>query len=162
MLQRTTPRLSEGSLLEKLVPGYQEKVWARVPDEWKKRKIEYDLKQFTKQIEAHKKFQSLFLQYKEIEAKFTPSEKFRKPAVDWRRQISRGTLFYGKPIEGPKGSDYRPGRNFDRLQDLVPFSQEEWAKRKEHRVWDGLKVAAVIYGLFLANRMYDDTPVVWC
>jgi hypothetical protein len=161
-MHRSTTRLAQGSLLDKLVPGYQEKLWARVPADWKKRKIEYDLSQFTKQIDAHKKFQSLFLQYKEVEARFTPSEKFRKPAVDWRRQLTRGTMFYGKPMEGPNASDYRPGKNFDRLQQLIPFTAEEWAKRKEHRAWDGLTVAGVIYGLFLANRMMTDTPVVWC
>ena len=162
MLRRTQTRLSEGSLLDKLIPGYQEKIWARVPTEWKKRKIEYELNQFTKQIESHKKFQDLFLKYKEVEARFTPSEKFRKPAVDWRRQLTRGTLFYGKPVEGPHGSDYRPGHTFDRLQQLVPFTAEEWAQRREHRVWDGLKLAATLYALFLGNRMMTDTPVVWC
>jgi ubiquinol-cytochrome c reductase cytochrome c1 subunit len=163
MLRNSSARFGgEGSLLDKMVPGYQEKIWARVPVEWKKRKIEYDLAQFTKSLESHKNFQNVFLKYKEIEAKFAPSEKFRKPAVDWRRQMTRGTLFYGRSIEGPNGCDYRPGRTFDRLQQLVPFTAEEWSARRNHRFWDGAKLAGILYAVFLGNRMLTETPVVWC
>ena len=153
-------------LLEKVVPGYEEKLWARVPREWKQRKIEFDLRSFSRQIESHKQFQSWFVAYKEAEAKWTPSERFRKPAVDWRRQLTRGTLFYGRPMEGPRNTDYRPRADgqpvFDRLTEISPFSTEEWQERRRHRTFDGLKLAATLYALFLGNRLLTDTPVIWC
>ena len=162
MLRRSIVYYSEGGgLLEKLVPGYQEKIWSRVPKEWKLRKIQMDHASFESFVNKHKSFQEWFLKYKQLEQRFAPSEKFRKPAVDWRRQLARGTLHFGKGIEGPYGTDYRPGNTFDRLKQMVPFTPEEWAKRKEYRVWDGMKFGFLVYGLFIAHRLLSDTPVVW-
>eukprot|EP00971_Amphidinium_carterae_P028968 569587-Amphidinium_carterae.1 len=84
-----------------------------------------------------------------------PSQKYRKPAVDWRRQMERGTMVYGRWYEGPYGSDYRPGNSHDRLANTkvpaaaelvlpdsrilgglslqAPFTAEEWEERKQYR-----------------------------
>ena len=151
-----------GGLLDKLVPGWQEKLWANTPVEWKRRMINYQNSAFEKSVEKHKLFHKYFLWYKEFEVKMTPSNIFRKPSVDWRRQLARGTLHVGRPQEGPHGSDYRPGNTFDRLKLLVPFTREEWAERAKHRSWDGLKLGLGIWAVWLGYRVREDYPVVWC
>jgi hypothetical protein len=162
MFQAGRSRLGGGGgTLEKLLPGYKDKVWARVPDDWKLRIIQYENKCFEDGIAKHKSFQSKFETYKAVEDKFVPSEKFRKPAVDWRRQLARGTLHIGRWFEGPNGSDYRPGRTFSRLDNLVPFTAQEWEERKQHRVWDGVKVGLGLWGLWVVNRVTSTAPVVW-
>lgn len=154
-------RVRRGGMLDKMIPGYKDKLWARVPDEWKMRVIQYENRAFESEIEKHKTFQSRFVAYKAVEDKFVPSEKFRKPSVDWRRQLARGTLHIGRWFEGPKGTDYRPGKTFSRLEQLVPFSAQEWEERKAHRTWDGVKLGLGLWGLWLVNRITSTTPVVW-
>jgi hypothetical protein len=148
-------------MLDKMIPGYKDKIWARVPDEWKMRIIQYENQSFESGIHKHKTFQNRFVAYKRIEDKFRPLEVHRKPAVDWRRQLARGTLHIGRWFEGPNGSDYRPGRTFSRLEQLHPFTQAEWEQRKSHRVWDGVKLGMGLWGLWLVNRVTTTTPVVW-
>lgn len=147
--------------LDKLIPGYKEKIWARVPAEWKLRKIQRDNASFESAIEKHKSFQTKFAAYKPMEDRFVPSSEFRKITVDWRRQLARGTLHIGRWFEGPHQSDYRPGKTFSRLDQLVPFSAAEWESRKTHRAWDGVKVGLGLWGLWLANRLTSTAPVVW-
>merc|ERR1711862_499936 len=87
----------------------------------------------------------------------------RKPAVDWRRQMERGTMHYGRWYEGPNGSDYRPGNTFDRLENVrAPFTEAEWEERKNYRSFDMMKVSYGILALFLAYRVTNEWPVVWC
>ena len=106
-------------------------------------------------------FQSKFVTYKKIEDRFIPSEVFRKPSVDWRRQLARGTLHIGRWFEGPYGSDYRPGKTYSRLDNLVPFTKEEWEERRTYRAWDGVKIGLGLWGLWVVNRLNTTTPVVW-
>jgi hypothetical protein len=148
-------------MLDKMIPGYKDKVWARVPDDWKMRIIQYENRGFEAGIEKHRSFQNKFIAYKQVEDKFVPSSEFRKPSVDWRRQLARGTLHIGRWFEGPNKSDYRPGKTFSRLEQLEPFSKEEWEARKAFRVWNGVKVGMTLWGLWLANRLTTTTPVVW-
>lgn len=150
-----------GGVLDKLMPGYKDKIWGRVPDDWKMRIIQYENRAFESQIDKHKSFQDKFIAYKRVEDKFVPSAEFRKPSVDWRRQLARGTLHIGRWFEGPKGSDYRPGKTFSRLDELVPFTRAEWEQRKQHRVWDGVRVGLGLWGLWLVNRITSTNPVVW-
>jgi ubiquinol-cytochrome c reductase cytochrome c1 subunit len=150
-----------GGVLDKLIPGYKDKVWARVPDDWKMRIIQYENRGFESQIAKHKSFQEKFISYKKIEDRFVPSQQFRKPSVDWRRQLARGTLHIGRWFEGPNNSDYRPGKTFSRLNELVPFTATEWTERKNFRTWDGVKVGLSLWALWLINRLTSTTPVVW-
>ena len=148
-------------MLDKMIPGYKDKIWARVPDDWKMRIIQYENRSFESTIEKHRSFQDKFVSYKKVEEKFVPSQQFRKPSVDWRRQLARGTLHIGRWFEGPNGSDYRPGKTFSRLEQLVPFSKEEWEARRAHRTWDGVKLGLGLWSLWLVNRLTTTTPVVW-
>ena len=150
------------SLAETLMPGYKDRIWSMLSTDVKRRYIQWENSSFEKSIEKHKSFQHYYLKYKAIEDKMKPDVKFRKPAVDWRRQLVRGTLHFGKFFEGPKGSDYRPGNTFDRLREKIPFTQEEWEERKKHRSWDALRIGFGLWGLFLINRATQNYPVVWC
>ena len=160
MLRRSVaPR--EGSLVDKMIPGWKERLWSKVPPEWQRKKIEFDNAAFERELKTHRNFQVWFLKYKKMEKKFIPSEEFRKPLVDWRRQLARGTLWIGKPQEGPEGTNYTPGNTKDRLRETIPFTAEEWAERKQNRTWDGLKLGITCWGLWVVAREWNDWPVVW-
>ena len=162
MLRRTVVvRSGGGGMLDKMIPGYTDKIWGRVPDDWKMRIIQYENRAFESQIDKHKNFQNKFVAYKQVEDKFRPCEQHRKPSVDWRRQLARGTMHIGRWFEGPNGSDYRPGKTFSRLEQLTPFSKEEWEHRKSHRSWDGVRVGLGLWGLWVVNRLTGTAPVVW-
>ncbi|KAF4704608.1 hypothetical protein FOZ63_025653 [Perkinsus olseni] len=151
------------SMAEQLFPGYKDKIWAMIPDEYKLMKIRYDNNIFENGVNKHKTFQKRFIAYKDnIEQRFIPSQKYRKPSVDWRRQEARGTLHIGRWYEGPNGSDYRPGKTFDRLKQLVPFTEEEWSQRQEHRTWDGVKFVMTSWAVWMGWKMTQTYPIVWC
>merc|ERR1711957_744168 len=99
-------------------------------------------------LATHQQWGSFLGQYKAAEQKQAPSLKFRKPSVDWRRQEARGTLHVGTFYEGPPSpgaaagtlSNYTPGNTFDRLDNVMaPFSDAEWAQKKQYRSWDMVK-----------------------
>merc|ERR1712071_472288 len=96
---------------------------AALPTGVKEYQVKSENNNFEKAIASHQKWQGILLSYKETEKTMAPSAKYRKPAVDWRRQMERGTMFYGRGYEGPNGSDYRPGNTHDRLENVhAPFS----------------------------------------
>eukprot|EP00927_Polykrikos_kofoidii_P043065 TRINITY_DN3711_c0_g1_i1.p1 TRINITY_DN3711_c0_g1~~TRINITY_DN3711_c0_g1_i1.p1 ORF type:complete len:177 (-),score=30.01 TRINITY_DN3711_c0_g1_i1:182-712(-) len=163
MLRASVRRCGEKSILEQMVPGYKEKIWANVPTGAKAYIVKSTHDKFEKQIATHKSWQSTFLSYKAFEKSFAPSSKYRKPAVDWRRQMERGTMFFGRWYEGPYGTDYRPGNTHDRLANVkAPFTDSEWEARKQHRSFDLLHIGYGILALFLAYRVTSEWPVVWC
>mmetsp|Transcript_60644 Transcript_60644/g.161147 ORF Transcript_60644/g.161147 Transcript_60644/m.161147 type:complete len:161 (-) Transcript_60644:124-606(-) len=146
-----------------MFPGWQEKLWARYPQGYKEYVVKSENDKFEAGIAQHKWWQGLLLSYKSMEASFKPSAKYRKPGVDWRRQIERGTMHYGRWYEGPNGSDYRPGNTFDRLENVrAPFTSEEWESRKQYRSYDLMKFGYALFGIFIFYRLTNEWPVVWC
>merc|ERR1712217_819733 len=134
-----------------------------LPQAYKDYKVKAVNDKFEGDIAKHRQWQGILLQCKSIEKSFVPSSKYRKPAVDWRRQIERGTMHYGRWYEGPYGSDYRPGNTFDRLENVkAPFTEAEWEERKQYRTWDLVKFGYMIFGIFLVYRATNEWPVVWC
>merc|ERR1712217_431528 len=116
-----------------------------LPQAYKDYKVKAVNDKFEGDIAKHRQWQGILLQCKSIEKSFVPSSKYRKPAVDWRRQIERGTVHYGRWYEGPYGTDYTPGNTHDRLADVkAPFSDAEMEERNKHRSFDLLKF---FYGL---------------
>ncbi|CAD7941462.1 unnamed protein product [Amoebophrya sp. A25] len=167
---RLSCKRQAGGLLETIVPGYKDKVWNAYSREYKKFLIQRQNDQFEAGIAAHKRWGSMLTSYKAEEKKFEPSWKSRKPSVDWRRQEARGTLWAGKFYEGPPcpgaviPSDYTPGNTFDRLTHDIrePFSEKEWAERKQYRHWDMVHLLYYGIGGFFLYRLSGEWPVVWC
>eukprot|EP00448_Togula_jolla_P034755 CAMPEP_0170623450 /NCGR_PEP_ID=MMETSP0224-20130122/29707_1 /TAXON_ID=285029 /ORGANISM="Togula jolla, Strain CCCM 725" /LENGTH=175 /DNA_ID=CAMNT_0010949909 /DNA_START=64 /DNA_END=591 /DNA_ORIENTATION=+ len=152
-----------GGIVDKMIPGYKEKIWAALPKGYKEYTVKSENNKFESAIAKHKQWQNFFLSYKAIEKGFAPSSQFRKPAVDWRRQMERGTMFFGRWYEGPYGTDYRPGNTHDRLANIqAPFTEAEWEERKKHRSFDLLYFGYGLMALFLAYRVTSEWPVVWC
>merc|ERR1719454_2797042 len=146
-----------------MIPGYKEKIWAGIPAGLREARVKSENNAFEKGISKHRSWQKNFLQYKSMEKSMAPSAKYRKPAVDWRRQIERGTMFYGRWYEGPHGTDYRPGNTHDRLTNVrAPFTDAEWEERKQYRSFDLMKFSYGLMGLFFAYRVTNEWPVVWC
>merc|ERR1712036_124487 len=74
-----------------------------------------------------------------------------------------GTMFYGRWYEGPNGTDYRPGNTHDRLANVrAPFTDAEWEERKQYRSFDLMKFSYGLMAIFLAYRVTNEWPVVWC
>merc|ERR1711948_138128 len=118
---------------------------------------------FESAIASHKSWQSILLQYKSVEKGFEPSSKYRKAAVDWRRQMERGTMHYGRWYEGPYGTDYTPGNTHDRLANVKePFTDAEMAERNQHRSFDMMKFWYGLLGVLVLYRVTNEWPVVWC
>merc|ERR1712217_379875 len=141
----------------------KEKIWANVPGGMKEYLVRSSNNKFENAIASHQRWQSYFLSYKAIEKGFAPSAKYRKPAVDWRRQMERGTMHYGRWYEGPNGTDYTPGNTHDRLADVkAPFTDAEMVERNQHRSFDLLKFFYGLTGLLLLYRVTNEWPVVWC
>merc|ERR1712060_201418 len=143
--------------------GYKDKIWAELPAAYKDYKVKSVNDKFENGIAAHQKWQGVLVAAKSIEKSLVPSSKYRKPAVDWRRQIERGTMHYGRWYEGPQGTDYTPGNTHDRLSNVeAPFTDAEWEERKKHRSFDLMKFGYALFGLFIAYRVTNEWPVVWC
>mmetsp|Transcript_100502 Transcript_100502/g.123032 ORF Transcript_100502/g.123032 Transcript_100502/m.123032 type:complete len:175 (+) Transcript_100502:65-589(+) len=157
-------RAGGGGIADKMFPGYKDKIWARLPQGVKEYQVKSSNDAFESHIKQHKTWQGYLLAWKDMEASFVPSQKFRKPAVDWRRQMERGTMHYGRWYEGPNNTDYRPGNTHDRLtaDPRAPFTAAEWAERQEYRSWDLVKFSYAMLALFLAYRVTNEWPVVWC
>eukprot|EP00929_Paragymnodinium_shiwhaense_P094256 TRINITY_DN5470_c0_g1_i1.p2 TRINITY_DN5470_c0_g1~~TRINITY_DN5470_c0_g1_i1.p2 ORF type:complete len:170 (-),score=49.60 TRINITY_DN5470_c0_g1_i1:345-854(-) len=163
MLRSTVRRGGGGGIVDKMIPGYKEKIWAAMPAGYRTWKVKSENDGFENHISSHQSWQKTFLSYKNMEKGFAPSAKYRKAAVDWRRQMERGTMFYGRWYEGPYGTDYRPGNTHDRLQNVrAPFTEAEWEERKQHRSFDIMKFGYAMLALFLAYRVTNEWPIVWC
>ncbi|CAE8606137.1 unnamed protein product [Polarella glacialis] len=165
MMQRSRLlRGGGGGIADKMFPGYKDKIWARLPQGFKEYKVKGENNKFESEIASHRTWQGYLLKYKDVEKNFVPSAKFRKPNVDWRRQMERGTMHFGRWYEGPNGTNYLPGNTHDRLTADVrsPFTDAEWEDRKQHRSFDLMKFGYGCLALFLAYRVTNEWPVVWC
>merc|ERR1711862_857602 len=144
-------------IMDKMIPGYQDKIWAALPAGVREYKVKSANNKFEGGIATHRAWQDKLLTWKNIEKGFAPSFKHRKPAVDWRRQMERGTMLYGRWYEGPYGTDYRPGNTHDRLLNVqAPFTDAEWEERKKHRSFDLVFFGYSILGIFLAYRLTNE------
>eukprot|EP00928_Gymnodinium_smaydae_P050855 TRINITY_DN343_c0_g1_i3.p1 TRINITY_DN343_c0_g1~~TRINITY_DN343_c0_g1_i3.p1 ORF type:complete len:197 (+),score=43.37 TRINITY_DN343_c0_g1_i3:70-591(+) len=161
---RSSARLGGGGgILDKMIPGYKDKIWAATPQGLKEWQVKGANNKFEGEIASHQSWQKTFLSYKNFEKSFAPSAKYRKPAVDWRRQMARGTMFYGRWYEGPYGSNYLPGNTHDRLANVkAPFTDAEWEERKQYRSFDLMKFGYAMMAIFFAYRVTNEWPVVWC
>jgi len=164
-----TSRQRHAGMANMMFPGYKERIWSRLPKNVKEFLVVQSNNAFEREMTTHKKWQAFLTRYKAIENRFIPSSKFRKPAVDWRRQIARGTVHTGRWYEGPpipgsdRPSDYTPGNTYDRLQNVkAPFTEEEWEERKKYRSYDLVQFGYGLIALFAAYRLMGEWPVVWC
>lgn len=173
MLCRSAARrvelLGENGIANKIVPGYQAMLWKKYPDGLKSYYVKSENDSIEAGLKKHKQWQGVLTSWKNVEASYVPSFKYRKPSVDWRRQLARGTVhtgrwYEGPPVEGSKiPSDYTPGNTRNRMDDIyAPFTDAEWEQRKQYRSFDLVHFAYGGLGLFLAYRALGEWPVVWC
>mmetsp|Transcript_48499 Transcript_48499/g.75551 ORF Transcript_48499/g.75551 Transcript_48499/m.75551 type:complete len:177 (-) Transcript_48499:64-594(-) len=164
MLRSNARRAGAGGIVDKMIPGYKEKIWAALPDAVKSYKVNGEISAFETHVANHKRYQKMILWWKDsIEAGLKPSPKYRVNKVSWRLQVERGTMHWGRWFEGPNGSDYRPGNTFDRLANAhAPFTEAEWQERKQYRGYDIMKLGYGMVGVFLLYRFTGEWPVVWC
>ena len=150
-----------GGLVEKMFPQWEDRLWAKLPEKLQNSLVNQRNLKIESFYTKLKNYQSILTPYKSIESKFEPSRKFRKPSVDWRRQLARGTLHIGKPFEGPGQTDYTPNNTFERLEKETPFTSEEWTRRKEFRNWHAVKLGYGILGLMGTYHILRNETTVW-
>jgi len=169
MLRSTQRFGGGGGFIDKMIPGYQEKIWKAIPEPQRFAIIRQKNRSFESFVSGHKRWQNTLTAYKASENGMAPSPKFRKISVDWRRQMTRGTMHVGRWYEGPPvpgssiPSNYTPGNTYDRLQNVrAPFSEAEWEERKNYRSFDLVKFGYGLIGIFILFRLNGEWPVVWC
>merc|ERR1719191_175007 len=157
LLRSSRVRAAGGGIADKLFPGYKDKLWAMTPPAVKAYQVKSENDAFESAINHHKSVSGYYLKWKEVESRMAPSFKYRKPAVDWKRQLARGTMHFGRWYEGPHGSDYRPGNTVDRLANVrEPFTDAEWAEMKKYRSFDLLHFSYMLLAIFLLYRATEE------
>lgn len=152
-----------GGLVDQLIPGWKDRLWNMYSNEFKKFKIGQQHSAFESWVKEGRWVNRVMGVYNSAIAPLKPSQKHRKPGVDYKRQIERGTLHHGKWYQGPHGSDYRPGNTFDRLENVkAPFTEAEWETRKQYRSYDLVQFTLICFGVFAAYKLTTEVPVVWC
>jgi len=164
MLRRCRPRRGgDGGILDKLIPGYQARLWAMYPDQYKDYLIAQQNNAFEGWLKNGKMVEKIMAGYYGFANNFKPSHVHRKQTVDWRRQVERGTLVHGRWYEGPYGTNYLPGNTHDRLANVeAPFTDAEWQDRKQYRTFDLMKFTLACFGIFSFYKLTTEVPVVWC
>lgn len=149
-----------GGALNKLFPGYKDKIWAKVPVKVRELLINrwnnaYSAEYYKLCVVENMRIRWL---HKNVVEPLKPDYSYRMKAVDYKRQIARGTL-----VEGVDGHSHQ-GMYEKRLRNhFEPYSEEEMKERRQHRYYSlkwGLGCAlffGVIYELNEKKR-----PIVWC
>merc|ERR1719330_579095 len=83
MLRSSVRRGGGGGIIDKMIPGYQDKLWAALPRGVREYRVRAENDAFEAGIAAHQTWQGRLLHWKESEKSMAPSAKYRKPAVDW-------------------------------------------------------------------------------
>ena len=61
----------------------------------------------------------------------------------------------------PPGSSSSPRRGAPGWR-KAPFTDAEWEERKQYRSFDIMRFGYACLGIFLAYRLTNEWPVVWC
>nr|CEL70650.1 TPA: Ubiquinol-cytochrome c reductase cytochrome c1 subunit, related [Neospora caninum Liverpool] len=149
-----------GGALNKLFPGYKDKIWLKVPVQWRQQMIQHWNKSYEKQVYSesvalNKTFQA---RNQLVLDRLKPSGAYRLPAVDYKRQISRGTLVEGADFYLPTAQEQqRLARHFE------PYSEQEQEERRKFRYQSISVYLAVALGAsFVHDYFYQRRPVAWC
>eukprot|EP00922_Rhytidocystis_sp_ex-Travisia-forbesii_P058014 GHVS01085818.1.p1 GENE.GHVS01085818.1~~GHVS01085818.1.p1 ORF type:complete len:401 (-),score=64.40 GHVS01085818.1:514-1716(-) len=149
-----------GGALEKLFPGYKDKIWMKVPPQWRQSFIRrwnnsYETAAWSQYSTACR----LANYHKSVVSRLEPSySTARIPRVDYKRQTARGTY-----VEGAADWYLPTKKEQDRLVNLKqPYTDEEQAERDKHKFYS-LKYLLGACGLFLVvDGFLQRRPIAWC
>lgn len=148
-----------GGALEKLFPGYKDKIWQKVPSQWRRRLIsrwnhQYEQEKWTSYASSRR----LASFHASVMDRLKPSYDYRIPKVDYKRQEARGTLVEAPDyyLEGGSGQQQRL------LRIEAPYTDQETKERERYKYFS-LKYLFGACGLFLAVDGYiQRRPIAWC
>lgn len=148
-----------GGALNKLFPGYKDKLWLKMSPQWRQVLISrwnssYEKEWNSLSVSRPKRmrfFASTFLD------PLRPSGNYKPPLVDYKRQKVRGTLVESVDFYIAEEKAQR------RLQNhLNPYTEEEEKERKKFR-FQNLKVyLAAALGVSAVHAAFQSRPVAWC
>eukprot|EP00921_Rhytidocystis_pertsovi_P002177 GHVQ01003741.1.p1 GENE.GHVQ01003741.1~~GHVQ01003741.1.p1 ORF type:complete len:400 (-),score=38.94 GHVQ01003741.1:469-1668(-) len=148
-----------GGAMEKLWPGYKDKIWQRVPSQYRRLLIgrwnrAYDQEALHTLILSRR----LASYHKSVVDPLKPSYNYRIPRVDYKRQLARGTAVEAAPDYYVK-SVWEQGR-VERLEE--PYTEEEASQRRERRFFS-MKVLLISCGAYVILDGYmQRRPIAWC
>ncbi|KFG46914.1 cytochrome c1, heme protein, partial [Toxoplasma gondii GAB2-2007-GAL-DOM2] len=149
-----------GGALNKLFPGYKDKIWMKVPVQWRQQMIQHWNKSYEKQVYSESVALNRTFQARNqlVLDRLKPSGAYRLPAVDYKRQLSRGTLVEGADFYLPTAQEQqRLARHFE------PYSEQEQEERRKFRFQSISVYLAVALGAsFVHDYFYQRRPVAWC
>lgn len=148
-----------GGTLNKLFPGYKDKIWVRMPREWRLFLIRRAHKNFEKEWHAASVVANKRMQWyhKNVYEPLKPSYENRLPSVDYKRQRERGTLVEGRDMYIPDEKSQKRLYNF-----FEPYDNKEQENRQKHQYYD-LKFGLLAFGAaWLIYDYMQSRPIVWC
>ncbi|CDJ68179.1 cytochrome C1, putative [Eimeria necatrix] len=149
-----------GGALNKLFPGYKDKIWMKVPAQWRERLVRHWNTTYERQVYAQCVVfnQRLQTYSKTVLDPLRPDEKYSLPAVDYKRQKARGTLVEGADFYIPdKHAQNRLARPFE------PYTEEEQETRQRYKYQNlGFYLAVALGASFVHDCFYQRRPVCWC
>ncbi|CEL92080.1 unnamed protein product [Vitrella brassicaformis CCMP3155] len=123
-----------GDTLNSLFPGYRDKIWARLSPQIRQYLIRRDNAGFessmhTLSVVQRQKY-AAFFQY--LADPLRPSYQYRKPVVDYKRQVTRGTYVQGRHLYKADGKgDRLDMSNPSNLWE--PFTPQEQEQRRKNK-----------------------------
>ncbi|KAF8820228.1 cytochrome c1, heme protein [Cardiosporidium cionae] len=148
-----------GDALQKLFVGYTDKLWLQLRPQWRRYMIQRWNKQFEKQwyslcVASNNRMRWFF---KNIVDPLRPSDKYRTPVTDYKRQKARGTLVEGVDYYiADRHVQTRLERPFE------PFSEEEVKERSKYRYQSLKYYLAFALGATALHGILQSRPVAWC
>lgn len=150
-----------GGALNKLFPGYKDKLWLKVSQQWRRRMICHWNDQFEREWHALSVVKTRRMRFfaTNLADPLRPSGDFRPPVVDYKRQKSRGTLVESVDYYVPEQKKAQQSRLENHSE---PFSEEEQKERSQNR-YQNIKVyLAVALGASALHATLQSRPVAWC
>ncbi|UKJ89612.1 cytochrome C1 precursor [Theileria orientalis] len=151
--------MAGGGALNKLFPGYKDKIWNRLPvrvryhliNSWNRKLVS---SAYSESVLTNSKIKSF---NKFVLDPLKPSYAYRSPAIDYKKQRARGTLIEGVDYYLPTLRVQQRLANF-----FEPYTDEENYHRRKYR-YQSLKVYILAaLGLTAAHAYLQRRPVAWC
>uniref|UniRef100_A0A3B0MY60 Cytochrome C1, putative n=1 Tax=Theileria annulata TaxID=5874 RepID=A0A3B0MY60_THEAN len=151
--------MAGGGALNKLFPGYKDKIWNKLPltlrlsliNSWNRKLISSVHKECVVTNSKMKSFNKYVLD------PLKPGYAYRSPAIDYKKQRARGTLIEGVDYYLPTlGAQERLVKFFE------PYTEEETARRSRYR-YQSLKVYVLTaLGVTVVYNYLQRRPIAWC
>ncbi|KAK2198290.1 bifunctional Cytochrome c-like domain/Cytochrome c1/Cytochrome c-like domain superfamily/Cytochrome c1 [Babesia duncani] len=148
-----------GGALNKIFPGYKDKIWRKLPLNWrmsfiKKWNNELERSVYETSVVTNMRIKS-FNKY--ILDTLRPSYGYRSTCIDYKKQRARGTLLEGVDYYLPTVACQNRLSNF-----FEPYTHEENQERSKYRYQSLQNYILVALGVTVVHGWLQKRPIAWC